>query len=184
MRKSRYNRKRNHSQCKRSKHLIKQTMIKFIKSGRDRCIEMANIRIKRQALYQLMHQLCDKPIESGGILLGPAGTRDITHFYFDQGAACTGSSYSPDYRTLNRKLREEWEPAGLQLRGFVHSHPGSLDRLTDGDMNYIKRLLTKNCDMNTFIAPIVLPNQHAIHPYVVSRDRMDRAQRSYFEIFD
>jgi hypothetical protein len=145
---------------------------------------MATVKIKREALYQMMRQLSYGYGERGGILLGPVGSNRITHFYYDRSGACTGSSYSPDYVTLNRKMREEWLPAGLDMKGFAHSHPGNLDSLTAGDMSYIKKLLNKNTDMNMFIAPIVLPHQYAIRPLIVSRDKMDHAQQAYFEIFD
>jgi hypothetical protein len=183
MRKAKYNRKRKPSKCKRPKNRTAQTIEKFIKPCHDVCTEMAAIRINRKAFYELMHKLSSRPAESGGILLGPVGTNDITHFYFDRGGACTGGSYSPDYITLNRKMREEWLPAGLDMKGFAHSHPGSLDRLTAGDMSYIKKLLSKNPDMNMFVAPIVLPNQYRINPLIISRDRMDYAQRAHFEFF-
>ena len=36
-----------------------------------------------------------------------------------------------------------WWDAGGTLRGFVHSHPGGVDRLSTGDLNYIERLLRR-----------------------------------------
>jgi len=184
MSKARYKCKRKPSRCKRPKNRVAQTTQKFIKSGHDVCVEMVTVKIKRKALYELMHKLGSRPAESGGILLGPVGTNYITDFYFDRGGICARSNYSPDYVTLNRKMREEWLPAGLDMKGFAHSHPGNLDSLTAGDMSYIKKLLNKNTDMNMFIAPIVLPHQYAIRPLIVSRDKMDHAQQAYFEIFD
>ena len=183
MSKTKNKRKRKLSRSTRPKNRAVQTTEKFIKSGHDVCTEMATVRIKREAFYALMHQLGTKPAERGGIILGPVGTNDITHFYFDRDGGCTGSSYSPDYITLNRKMREQWLPAGLDMKGFVHSHPGNLDSLTAGDMSYIKKLLSKNPDMNMFIAPIVLPHQYRIQPLIISRDRMDYVQRAHFEFF-
>lgn len=145
---------------------------------------MAAIKINRKAFYELMHQLSSKPAERGGILLGPVGTDYITHFYFDHGGVCTNNTYSPDYTTLNRKMRLQWKPAGLELKGFVHSHTDNLDHLTAGDMSYIKKLLSKNPHMNVFIAPIVLPNQNRIKPYIISRDSMNYAQHAYFEFLN
>lgn len=183
MSKARFNCKRRPSRCKRPKNRAGQTTKTFIKSGHDIRTEMAAIRINRKAFNELMHKLSSEPAERGGILLGPVGTNDIIHFYFDRGGACTGSSYSPDYTTLNRKMREQWLPAGLDMKGFVHSHPGNLDRLTAGDMSYIKKLLSKNPDMNMFVAPIVLPHQYRIQPLTMSRDRMDYVQQAHFEFF-
>jgi len=146
-------------------------------------IIMVAIKISRTAFYELMYQLSSKPAERGGILLGPTGTNYITHFYFDRSGVCTGGTYSPDYTTLNRRMRQQWRPSGLELKGFVHSHAGNLDQLTAGDMSYIKKLLSKNPHMNMFIAPIVVPNQHRIQPYIISRDSMNYAQRAHFEFF-
>jgi hypothetical protein len=157
---------------------------KFIKTIISVCIVMAAIKINRKAFYELMHQLSSRPAERGGILLGPVGTNYITHFYFDRGGICTPGTYSPDCVTLNRKLRQLWRPAGLEIKGIAHSHKGNLDSLTAGDMSYIKRLLSRNPHMNTFIAPVVLPNQYKIQPFIISRDRMDYAQRANFEFYN
>lgn len=180
MTKTKHNRKTKHS-----KHICtkcRKTQ-KFIKSSGIALIEMAAIKIKREALYAAVKKIGSRPAESGGIFLGPAGTNVITHFYFDRGGSCTGTSYTPDHMTLRKKMQEEWLPAGLDMKGFVHSHPGSLDSLTSGDMSYIKRLLNKNTDMDMFIAPIILPSRNAIRPWVVTRDQMNYAQRAYFELF-
>jgi hypothetical protein len=171
--------KRTHSKLRN-----KQTTKRLKKFDNDILIRMVAIRITRKALYDIMNTIGTRSAETGGILLGPIGTNYVTHFYFDRGGACTGSTYSPDYLTLSRKMREEWLPAGLDMRGFAHSHGSSMDRLSAGDMKYIRRLMDKNTDMDMFIAPIVLPNQYAIRPLVVSRNNMDRAQQAYFEIID
>jgi len=172
------------SRCDQTKHRIRQTIERLIKPGRDVHIEMVAVRIKHKALHQLLEKIASRPAESGGILLGPVGTNYITDFYFDHSGTCTGGSYSPDHITINRKLHEYWQPAGLEIKGCAHSHPGNLDSLTYADMGYIKRLMVKNPDMKTFVAPIVLPHHYAIRPLVVSRDQMNRAQQAYFEIFD
>jgi hypothetical protein len=183
MSKSRHNCKKKSSRRKQAKHQVKQTAKKFIKYSYDVFTDMAVIKIKREAFYQMMRQLSSGHAERGGILLGPIGKNYITYFYYDHGGACTGTTYSPDYVMLNRKMREQWLPAGLDMKGFAHSHPGNLDSLTAGDMSYIKRLLHKNYDMDKFVAPIVLPNQYSVRPLIVSRDRMDSAQQAYFEFF-
>jgi hypothetical protein len=111
-----------------------------------------------------------QPPETGGILLGPIGSNDITEFYFDHGASCSVVTYSPDHVALRRNMRDVWMPSGIDMKGFVHSHPG-LDRLSAGDLTYIERLLKINPDMNVFAAPIVLPEQFLICPIVVLAER-------------
>ena len=112
------------------------------------------------------------PAESGGILLGPVGSNDVTGFYFDHTARCTGGTYAPDHVTLRQKMKEEWLPYGIDFKGFVHSHPGNLDRLSGGDMIYIRRLMERNADMSAFIAPIVIPHQFRLRPIVVLRSNL------------
>ena len=182
MRKTRYN-KRKPSKSKRPKNRATQTIKKFIKLCCDIITEMKKIRINHKAFYSLIHNLNSKTVEKGGVLLGPVGSNSITHFYYDQGGTSTANSYSPDYITLNRKLRQQWRPAGLEIKGIAHSHLGNLDRLTYDDLSYIKRLMSRNPAMGMFVAPIVLPYQKSVQPMVISRDRMDYEQKAYFELF-
>lgn len=135
-----------------------------------------SLRISRSAYADIMKSICSRPAESGGILIGPVELNDVTLFYFDNGAKCSGTTYTPDINTLRRKMKEEWLPAGLDMKGFVHSHPGRLDRLTEGDLSYIQRLLEKNDDMEFFAAPIVIPEEFRMRPLVVSRQNPDRPQ--------
>ena len=137
----------------------------------------------RHVRCQIMCTIGAHPPETGGILLGPIGGNDITGFYFDATAACSGATYSPDHMTLRRKMKEEWLPAGLDMKGFVHSHPGSFDRLSDGDLTYIRRLLEKNPDMSFFAAPIVIPRAFRLQPIIVLADQPDVQRRTHLRLF-
>jgi proteasome lid subunit RPN8/RPN11 len=123
------------------------------------------------------------PPETGGILLGPIGGDDVTDFYFDATAACSGATYTPDHVTLGRKMREEWLPAGLDMKGFVHSHPGGFDRLSGGDLTYIGRLLARNPDMSVFAAPIVIPHAFRLRAIVVLADQPDVQRPTRLQLF-
>lgn len=140
-------------------------------------IAMPEITMSRSVVCKIMCSIGIHPPETGGILLGPVGTDKVTDFYFDSTAQCSGATYTPDHVTLVRMLKHEWLPAGIDFKGFVHSHPGSFDRLSSGDMDYIARLLARNPDMNYFVAPIVIPWQFRLRPIVVPRDR-PRVQRN------
>ena len=183
MNKTKHIYKRNELKHSRLKEVRNKLTVKFIKLCRGIVTMMKKIPISRKVFYELMHKLSSRPAESGGVLLGPVGSNAITHFYFDRGGVCTGDSYSPEYNTLNRKLRQQWRPAGLEIKGIAHSHGGNLNSLTYGDMSYIKRLMSRNPDMSIFVAPVVLPYQKSVQPIVISRDRMDYAQKAYFELF-
>ncbi|MHA1950308.1 MAG: Mov34/MPN/PAD-1 family protein [Candidatus Thorarchaeota archaeon] len=144
---------------------------------------MATIKMSHEAYKEIMNSICARPAESGGILLGPIGTNEVTHFYFDRGANCTRATYSPDHITLNKKMKEEWLPAGIDMKGFVHSHPGLLDRLTLGDLAYIKRLLNTNSDMEFFIAPIVIPGEYRMRPMIVGKQDCYQPRAARIELF-
>jgi hypothetical protein len=141
------------------------------------------IRMSRRVPRAIMCTIGSRWPESGGILLGPIGDSSITDFYFDATACCSGATYSPDHLTLRRKMEEEWLPAGLDFKGFVHSHPGSFDRLSAGDLIYIRRLLKKNPDIISFAAPIVIPREFRIQANVVLREQPDVQHRATLKLF-
>lgn len=140
------------------------------------------VKIAHSVCKNILLTIGARPAESGGILLGPVGTNDVTEFFFDDGGSCTGSTYSPDCVTLRQKMEKEWLPA-IDMKGFVHSHPGSFDCLSSGDLVYINRLLDKNDDMTMFVAPIVIPSQFRLRPLVVLRDKPRIACEARFEYF-
>jgi proteasome lid subunit RPN8/RPN11 len=141
------------------------------------------MRMAVGAYRAILRTVCRHAPETGGILLGPVGDGAITEFYFDATAACSGVTYTPDYATLSRLMREVWVPAGLELRGFCHSHPPGLDRLSGGDLVYIGRLLNRNPDMAVFHAPIVLPHALRFCPIVVDRLDPSRGTPAVLELF-
>lgn len=144
---------------------------------------MVAIKMSQKAYRKMMYYICSRPAESGGILLGPVGSNVVTDFYFDSGGTCTGASYSPDHITLNKLMKQKWLPAGIDMKGFVHSHPGRLDWITNGDMAYINRLLDKNSDMQMFIAPVIIPNQYRIRPIVVMHKQPRTALEAKIDLF-
>ena len=143
----------------------------------------AVINMTRQAFDKMMFAICSRPAESGGLLLGQVGSNDVSDFFFDAGGNFTRASYSPDYVTLSKKLKEEWVPAGIDFKGIVHSHPGKLDTLTHEDLMYIRRLLAANPDMPMFIAPIIIPPEFRMRAMVVFRDNPDSAVEARINFF-
>jgi proteasome lid subunit RPN8/RPN11 len=146
-------------------------------------LAVPSIPITRAVVCEIMRTIGSKPPETGGILLGPIGRSEITAFYFDVTADCTAVTYTPDHDTLRRKMREEWIPAGIDFKGFVHSHPG-FDRLSAGDMSYIKRLLAKNPDIEAFAAPIVVSAEYRLRPIVVLRDHPESQHATTLRFVD
>jgi proteasome lid subunit RPN8/RPN11 len=162
---------------------VKSATEKYINSKNFDKHTMANIKMSHKAYKKIMNSICSRPAESGGILLGPVGTNEVTDFYFDRGANCSAVTYTPDHLTLSKKMKEEWLPAGIDMKGFVHSHPGLLDRLTSGDLSYIKRLLNKNTDMDMFIAPIVIPGEYRMRPMFVAKQNYYQPREARIELF-
>ena len=141
------------------------------------------LRMSRHAHCRIMCTVGARRPETGGILLGPIRGNDVTDFYFDSTGACSGATYSPDHVTLRRKMQEEWLPSGIDMKGFVHSHPGEFDGLSFGDMKYVRRLLEKNPDMSVFAAPIVIPSAFRLRAIVVLAERPDLPRRTRLELF-
>lgn len=128
------------------------------------------LKMASEVYREILYTIGAYAAETGGILLGPIDSNDVTGFYFDNSAKCSRATYSPDHLTLSKKLKEEWMPSGIDFKGFAHSHPRRINRLSSGDMVYIQRLLKINPDMEMFAAPIVLPHEYSIRPLVVLRD--------------
>lgn len=124
--------------------------------------------MKPQVLDKIMNSVGARPPESGGILLATTDLAEITEFYFDETADCSAITYTPDIRTLQKKLDEEWAPRNLDFVGFVHSHPG-MDCLSAGDLDYIARFFECNSELTRFIAPIVVPEEFRINFFIVER---------------
>ncbi len=170
--------------CEKTCQCKNESLTKRLKNSDNfRPDGMATIKMSQEVMKKIMNYISARPAESGGILLGPIGSNQVTDFYFDAGGTCTGASYSPDYLTLSKLMKEKWLPSGIDMKGFVHSHPGRLDRLTNGDMAYINRLLDKNADMDMFIAPIVIPDQYRIRPIVVLRKQPRIPLEARIELF-
>ena len=81
------------------------------------------LKMDSEVYREILYTIGAFPAETGGILLGPIGSNDVTGFHFDNSAKCSRATYSPDHITLSRKLKEEWMPSGLDFKGFCHSHP-------------------------------------------------------------
>ena len=94
------------------------------------------------------------PAETGGMLGGCFKTNTVTHFYRDDTARMTGVTYSPNTTVLNQLLKDKWDPAGIRLLGFVHSHPGT-PTPSVGDVQYATRILDANTDIPWLLLPIV-----------------------------
>jgi proteasome lid subunit RPN8/RPN11 len=132
------------------------------------------LRILEPVLREIERTIGSMPAEQGGALGGDRETGIVTHFHFDHSARQTGASYSPDHEFLNRLFKDEWNPAGINLLGFVHSHPPSFRRPSGGDIFYSQRILEYIPELERLFLPIIVTRPDTgsfeIFPYAVVRD--------------
>lgn len=112
--------------------------------------------------------------EQGGALGWREDERIVRYFRFDDTAARTGATYSPDDKSLNAMFRRDWNPRGIRLAGFVHSHPPGFARPSCGDLAYAKRILAAIPDLPYLALPIAqtVPDtgEFRLVPFLVVRD--------------
>jgi molybdopterin/thiamine biosynthesis adenylyltransferase/proteasome lid subunit RPN8/RPN11 len=112
--------------------------------------------------------------EHGGALGWRENDRTVRFFRFDETARNTGATYSPDDRALNAMFRKHWNPRGIRLAGFVHSHPRGFTRPSGGDLAYAERILAAIPDLPYLVLPIVqtVPDtgKFRLIPFLVVRD--------------
>lgn len=140
---------------------------------------MDRLRVTRGVYDEIMRTVGSLAAERGGALGRPADDEVVRVFRFDETARNTGVTYSPDDQTLNDVFREDWNPRGIRLAGFVHSHPAGCARPSMGDLAYAERILAAIPDMPYLALPIVqtVPDtgRFLLIPFVVTRDG-DRVQ--------
>ncbi len=136
-----------------------------------------------RAVYDAIRRdVGSRPAESGGILLGSRSDFVVTEFVFDPHGSTSRGGYDPDTVYLNRRLKELWQGRGLELLGFVHSHPPGVTRLSGdwggniGDLGYMQAIFDAIPALQYFLAPLVftIPDNgdFRILPYIASRDNV------------
>lgn len=131
------------------------------------------LRMSRDVLIAIQDTIGSRPAEHGGMLGGTYKDGIITEYYFDQTASRSGATYSPDTDSVNRLLREEWNPQNIRLLGFVHSHPPGFRQLSSGDLLYAERILASNTELEALLLPLVMSEpdtgKFEILPFAVIR---------------
>lgn len=69
--------------------------------------------------------------EQGGVLFSSDGGVTIDKVVFDEKGSCSGTTYSPDAKFIN-KLIKCWGERGYYFIGFVHSHPNGFTSISIG----------------------------------------------------
>lgn len=140
---------------------------------------MKSLQMTQEVYDAIRIEIGNRRPEQGGMLGGDRDEGVIRCFHFDDSARRTGGTYTPDHVFLNRLLDEDWNPKGIRLMGFVHSHPGYFRSLSSGDRDYARRILLAIKDLEELILPIVIPipeergfgrGEFELIPYVATLD--------------
>lgn len=133
------------------------------------------VRVTAEVVEDLTSSVGALPAETGA-MLGCDRDGVIRHVRFDSTSSTTGSTYSPDVATMSRVLNETWRPAGIELAGFAHSHPGGFQP-SGGDLLYAQRILDAIPRLARLILPIVQTEpdtgRAVVHWYVAERSAND-----------
>jgi hypothetical protein len=117
---------------------------------------------------EILERLGTREPEAGGALVGPRNHPIVTHFLFDEGAAVSSTTYTPDHATLNASL-PRFREVNLEMKGLVHSHPAGAVLPSPRDVAYV-RLAFKNPKnrVEEYLLPIVCEGR--LHAYVFTRE--------------
>lgn len=136
--------------------------------------EPAPVIFERSVHDQIAATVGSIPAESGGMLGGRRNSSTVEHFFRDDAGATTATTYYPDMAAVNRQLREQWNPAGVNLLGFIHSHPRGSASPSMHDRDYSRRIITAIPAMTRMLLPIVQSvgdgTPFALHSWSVDRD--------------
>ena len=142
---------------------------------------------------EIMNKLGKEKPELGGMLGGRSSSyTTITKYVFDEKADVGYAEYSPNIKYLQSILDYNWSRNGIDLIGFVHSHPGSFRKLSSADVSYAMRIIDA-FDLEYLFMPIVTSSydyKPSMIGYVVYRDgfvdecKIDILEGSFDELIE
>lgn len=107
-----------------------------------------------EALSAIAAALTARAPERGGLLFGPRGQKLITLFVADEEAEHHYGTYTPSAEICRRSPEIERDH-GLEYKGLIHSHPGSMDHPSGPDIVNARKALETNPHLSYFMMPIV-----------------------------
>lgn len=132
------------------------------------------LRMDWQVMLQIEACIGDRFAEHGGVLGGHRTDGVVRTFHFDCAARRSAATYSPDTASLRRLFQQDWNPQGINMLGFVHSHPPGIARPSGGDLVYAERILAVNPSLARLLLPIVVSSADTgafeLVPYAAVRD--------------
>ena len=118
-------------------------------------MQLKKVYIDQKIIEQITKQIANKSPEHGGLLMGPPDKDAITIFLFDKYGSRSGTAYTPAAEKLTQTARQLYHRHGWIIKGVVHSHPGSMSSLSDGDQYAIEDYFDINPGIPYFISPVV-----------------------------
>jgi proteasome lid subunit RPN8/RPN11 len=134
------------------------------------------MKVAQSAFREIVEYFRSRQPEAAGILLGPVQDDVlVTHFIPDEEGDGTAVSFHLNAPSLNRVVKRV-RPAGINVKGFIHSHPGGLTQPSSGDLAYMQRLfgLPANAEAQQCFLPIVCGGR--VYAYVYARGRLWNAE--------
>ena len=133
------------------------------------------------AYDQAVAALASRAPEFAVFLIGPCNHPAVTHIIPDTTGQGTPGSFRVGAKRPNEVLRQ-YVPLGLEGKGFWHSHPVGCERLSEGDLAFVRTLFAnpKN-DAHEILMPISSGGQ--VFPFVVRRDRTSEGTAADFVLF-
>ena len=126
-----------------------------------------------EVMLQIECFIGDVTAEHGGVLGGSREDGIVQSFHFDRSARPSSATYSPDTASLKRLFADDWNPRGINMLGFVHSHPPGVTRPSGGDLIYAERILSANPSLSRLLLPIIVTTADAgafeLLPYAAVR---------------
>ncbi len=123
------------------------------------------MKIIQSVFEKIVATIGSTTTESGGLLFGSREDFIVTRFLFDENAVTTGSTYTFTTKYLNSVIKKWWEEDGLELIGFIHSHPSSFGKLSEPDKRYFDAQFI-NIPVNKFLTPLVFSAKDAPFKFI------------------
>lgn len=116
-----------------------------------------------QRVYDILMKIPKAPPETGGIIGIEKGI--IRHVVLDPGILNQEAAiYTPNIEFINEMIYK-WNSKGIRFAGIFHTHPNGQETLSEGDKDYIFKIMRALRGSLTFLYfPIIIPN-HGFYPF-------------------
>jgi hypothetical protein len=131
-----------------------------------------NIKINEDVFNSIKDKIGTLKPETGGLL----GSKDgylIDNFFFDESAETNETTYTPNTDFLNDLIEKDWQIKGINVIGFVHSHPNGNLNPSEDDIIYANKIMDA-LGMDIFYMPIVSSSKDSefgINMFVINQRR-------------